>query len=155
MAGRMDDAVHVQVEVVVLDAVRVGLARVGVHARVPDEFRHSFSSIHNGLGVSLHQPAVQPGNSHLMPSFSASEPESFLRGTSFGAWEALLRSYLNQNCQAWPKAEEAVCYLSSLGRLFSKSGGTDRGRSFWVLVINLWVVGSKAMTCAGTGVENK
>mmetsp|Transcript_57280 Transcript_57280/g.138394 ORF Transcript_57280/g.138394 Transcript_57280/m.138394 type:complete len:222 (+) Transcript_57280:564-1229(+) len=64
VAGRVDDAVHIQVEVVIFDPIGVWLRSVWVYPLVVDELRHRLCRVHDGLGIPLHQPSVQPGHTH-------------------------------------------------------------------------------------------
>ena len=56
MARRVDDAVHVQIEVVVLYAVGVGRACVGIHAHAAYKLRHRLDCIDDAFWVALAQP---------------------------------------------------------------------------------------------------
>lgn len=65
MKARVDDAVHVQVEVVELDAVRVRPGRVYWDPDPIDHYGSFFADLHHGKGVTVDQPPVKSRNSHL------------------------------------------------------------------------------------------
>jgi len=61
----MNDAVHVEVEVVVFDVVRVCLARIDRDLNSVDNDGFLFDRVHNHHRIFLSQPPVEGWDSHL------------------------------------------------------------------------------------------
>lgn len=74
MEARVHDAVHIKIEVVELDAVRVRPARVDWNLDAIDDNGSFFADLHHREGVPIDQPPVESGNSHpdrcRFPEFS-------------------------------------------------------------------------------------
>eukprot|EP00961_Rhodomonas_salina_P181142 2444896-Rhodomonas_salina.1 len=62
--ARVNDTVHVQVEIVILHPIWVGLARVWVDPGSADPPGQLLFGVFNGLRVPLTQPSVQAGDAH-------------------------------------------------------------------------------------------
>lgn len=63
--ARMNDSVHIQVQVVELCAIGIGLRGVYGDFRSIDPFWHLFDAVDNDLGVFLAQPSIKRGNTHF------------------------------------------------------------------------------------------
>lgn len=72
MEAGVDDPVHVEVEIVEFDAVRVWTARVDGTGDTIDDCGHLFEHVDHRERVSLHQPSIECGNSHFLFFFPLS-----------------------------------------------------------------------------------
>jgi len=61
----MNDAIHVEVEVIVFNVVRVLLARIDRDLNAVDYNRFLFDRVHNHHRILLGQPPVEGWDSHL------------------------------------------------------------------------------------------
>ena len=68
MKARMNNPVHIQVQVVKLDPVRIGLRGVDRHLDATDTVGHVLDAVHDGLRVAVGQPLEERRNSHGMIS---------------------------------------------------------------------------------------
>ena len=67
--ARVYDAVHVEVEVIVFDVVRVLLARIHRNRNAVNHHRFLLDGVDNHHRVLLRQPPVKRRNSHFLSNF--------------------------------------------------------------------------------------
>ena len=72
----MNDAVHVEIEVIVFDVVRVLLARIDGDLNAVDYDRFLFDRVHNHHRILLRQPSVERWNSHRSLRFNSPKPKT-------------------------------------------------------------------------------
>lgn len=64
MSAWMDDAVHIKIEIVELEAIGVGLGEVWVNQHSIHLLREYFNRVHDGFAIFLCKPPKITGNSH-------------------------------------------------------------------------------------------
>ena len=64
MACGVNDAVHVKVQIVVLNPVGIRLRRIGVDARAPDIRWHGLDGVDYCLWIPLAEPSIKTRDPH-------------------------------------------------------------------------------------------
>lgn len=95
----MNDAIHVEVEVIVFDVVRVLLARIDRDLNAVDDDWFLFDRVHNHHRILLGQPPVEGWDSHLCVANSDSicrKRKSLIQFTSLSNLNAEEEEYAKQ-----------------------------------------------------------